>query len=175
MNPLRSSRITCEPSAPRRYECRYLDLEASTRVPPRARRELFDSANALVVSVISVWEFILKHRARKLVLSANLGATLDQIVHNPPWALLPVRPEHLQVLAGLPLFHKEPLDRMLVSRWLYSAPTCTISLPAFDPSNNFPSARGAFSRPCTTSTRYFSFPCRNQPINAGNASSARFK
>jgi PIN domain nuclease of toxin-antitoxin system len=68
-------------------------LEASTRVPPRARRELFDSANALVVSVVSVWEIILKHQARKLVLSANLGATLDQIVHNSPWALLPVRPE----------------------------------------------------------------------------------
>ena len=85
----------------------------------RARRKLFDPATSLLISVVSVWEIVLKHRARKLVLSVGLDAAVDRIIHESPWALLPVLPEHLSSLAALPFLHKDPFDRMLVAQAQY--------------------------------------------------------
>jgi PIN domain nuclease of toxin-antitoxin system len=94
-------------------------LEASPRLSARAKRELFDPATTLIVSVVSVWEIVLKHQARKLLLKTSLDGALDQIIHDSPWTLLPVMPEHLPVLAALPLLHRDPFDRLLVAQAQY--------------------------------------------------------
>jgi len=91
-------------------------LEASPRVSVRAKRALFDPAKSLIVSVVSVWEIVLKHQAGKVVLNASLDGALDQIIHDSPWTLLPILPEHLRVLAALPLLHKDPFDRILIAQ-----------------------------------------------------------
>jgi PIN domain nuclease of toxin-antitoxin system len=98
-------------------------LEASPRVSSRAKRALFDPATTLIVSVVSVWEIVLKHQAGKLVLQTSLDRALDQIVHDSPWKLLSVMPEHLPVLAALPLLHKDPFDRLLVAQAQYEGLT----------------------------------------------------
>ena len=98
-------------------------LEASPRLSARAKRELFEPATTLVVSVVSVWEIVLKHQARKLLLKIRLDDALDQIIHDSPWTLLPVTPEHLPVLAALPLLHKDPFDRLLVAQAQYEGLT----------------------------------------------------
>jgi PIN domain nuclease of toxin-antitoxin system len=98
-------------------------LEASPRVSPRAKRALFDPATTLIVSVVSVWEIVLKHQAGKLLLQPGLSGALDQIIHDSPWTLLPVAPEHLPVLAALPLLHKDPFDRLLVAQAQYEGLT----------------------------------------------------
>lgn len=71
-----------------------------------------------MVSVVSVWEIILKYQARKLLLATTLAEALEQIIRSP-WSLLPVLPEHLSVLAALPLLHKDPIDRMLIAQAQY--------------------------------------------------------
>lgn len=48
-------------------------LEASPRLSARAKRALFDPAVTLMVSVVSVWEIILKYQARKLLLATTLS------------------------------------------------------------------------------------------------------
>ena len=91
-------------------------LEASPRISSRAKRALFDPATTLLVSVVSIWEMIFKYQARKLILTTSLDGALDRIIHQSPWALLPVIPEHLSTLATLPTVHKDPFDRMLVAQ-----------------------------------------------------------
>ena len=98
-------------------------LEASPRFSARAKRELFDPETTLIVSVVSVWEMILKHQSGKLLLKTSLGAALDQIIHDSPWTLLPVMPEHLPTLAALPLLHRDPFDRLLVAQAQYEGLT----------------------------------------------------
>ena len=98
-------------------------LEASPRFSARAKRQLFDPATTLIVSVVSVWEIILKHQSGKLLLKTSLGSALDQIIHDSPWTLLPVMPEHLPVLAALPLLHKDPFDRILIAQAQYEGLT----------------------------------------------------
>jgi PIN domain nuclease of toxin-antitoxin system len=48
----------------------------------------------------------------------SLAEALEQIIRSP-WSLLPVLPEHLSVLAALPLLHKDPIDRMLIAQAQY--------------------------------------------------------
>ena len=98
-------------------------LEASPRLSARAKRELFDPATTLIVSAVSVWEIVLKHQVRKLLLKTSFDDALDQIIHDSPWTLLPVMPEHLPVLAALPVLHKDPFDRLLVAQAQYEGLT----------------------------------------------------
>jgi PIN domain nuclease of toxin-antitoxin system len=74
------------------------------------------STAALSVSVVSVWEIVLKHHAGKLRLHAALEEVVDQILYRSPWSVLPVRPEHLPALAALPPRHKDPFDRLLIAQ-----------------------------------------------------------
>jgi len=91
-------------------------LEGSTRISPRARRALFDPSHALIVSVVSAWEIVLKHQAGKLELTMGLGAAVDTILHESPWTILPLNAEALRTLVDLPPVHKDPFDRMLVAQ-----------------------------------------------------------
>jgi len=72
-----------------------------------------------MVSVVSVWEVIIKHQAGKLRLWDSLGQILDQVLYRSPWGILPVMPEHLPVLASLPTLHADPFDRLLIAQTLY--------------------------------------------------------
>lgn len=91
-------------------------LEGSSRVSRRATGALFDPSKTLIVSVVSVWEIILKHQAHKLELSTRLGAAVDLIMHESPWSMLPLTAEALRILTELPLLHKDPFDRILVAQ-----------------------------------------------------------
>lgn len=73
-------------------------------------------AASLVVSVVSVWEIVMKHQAGKLHFQVSLEEVVDQILHHPAWTILPMLPECLRVLAGLPMPHKDPFDRLLIAQ-----------------------------------------------------------
>lgn len=74
------------------------------------------STAALSVSVVSLWEIVLKHHAGKLRLHAALEDVVDQILYRSPWSILPVRAEHLPALAALPSRHNDPFDRLLIAQ-----------------------------------------------------------
>jgi PIN domain nuclease of toxin-antitoxin system len=89
---------------------------ASGRLSHRAKRVLSAPAAPLLVSIISVWELVLKYQARRLSLRAGITEVLDKILYHSPWTILPMTPEHLPVLAGLPVLHGDPFDRMLIAQ-----------------------------------------------------------
>jgi PIN domain nuclease of toxin-antitoxin system len=91
-------------------------LSASDKISSRARRAMSRPAASLTVSIISVWEIILKHQAGKLRLGSSLSEALDQILYYSPWDILPIAAEHLSALAALPALHKDPFDRLLVAQ-----------------------------------------------------------
>ena len=76
-------------------------------------------AASLVVSVVSVWEIVLKHHAGKLHFQIGLEDVVGRILQHSAWAVLPLVPECLPVLAGLPMLHRDPFDRLLIAQALY--------------------------------------------------------
>jgi PIN domain nuclease of toxin-antitoxin system len=91
-------------------------VSASEKISARARRAMSRPAASLVVSVVSVWEIVLKHHAGKLHFQASLEEVVVQILQHSAWTVLPLLPECLPVLAGLPMLHKDPFDRLLVAQ-----------------------------------------------------------
>ena len=98
-------------------------LVADKRMSSRAARAMERPGTSLVVSVVSVWELVLKYQARKLRLHAGITEVLDKILYDSPWTILPMMPEHLPVLAGLPMLHGDPFDRILIAQALHEGLT----------------------------------------------------
>ena len=91
-------------------------LSSSNKISTRAKRTMSRPVASLTVSVVSVWEIVLKHHAGKLRLPAGLRQVVDQILYASPWTILPVAPEHLPELAALPVIHTDPFDRLLIAQ-----------------------------------------------------------
>jgi PIN domain nuclease of toxin-antitoxin system len=75
-----------------------------------------NEANALVVSVASLWEMQIKAQLGKL----NLDRPLQQIVREQQdknrLEVLPVEAAHVFGLQALPSHHKDPFDRLLIAQ-----------------------------------------------------------
>jgi PIN domain nuclease of toxin-antitoxin system len=91
-------------------------LSSSNKISRRAKRAMSRPVASLTVSLVSVWEIVLKHQAGKLRLPAGLHQVVDQILYGSPWTILPVAPEHLPALAVLPAIHRDPFDRLLIAQ-----------------------------------------------------------
>lgn len=63
------------------------------------------------VSVISIWEMLLKHEDGRLKLPPG---DLPQLIEAQGFAVLPLKVEHVQTAARFAARHSDPNDRMLV-------------------------------------------------------------
>jgi PIN domain nuclease of toxin-antitoxin system len=91
----------------------------SPKLSDSAKRAMSRSVKASSVSVVSVWEIVLKYHTGKLNLRADLDEILDQILYRSSWSILPMNPEHRPGLIDLPPLHKDPFDRLLIAQARY--------------------------------------------------------
>jgi PIN domain nuclease of toxin-antitoxin system len=68
-----------------------------------------------VVSVASYWEVVIKTQKGLLFIS-DLGLWWRRAIELTTARVLPIRPSHITALAGLPMLHKDPFDRILVAQ-----------------------------------------------------------
>jgi len=78
--------------------------------------ELFTSGNALWLSVASIWEILVKVRIGKLVLPIPAGPYLVKKLAENRIETLPVSLDHTLRLEMLPMHHRDPFDRLLISQ-----------------------------------------------------------
>ena len=83
------------------------------------RERIEDSENTIFVSIISLWEIVIKQRLNKLDFSADVSQMMLD-VQMMDAQLLGLEPRHLQALEILesPPDHKDPFDRLLISQAL---------------------------------------------------------
>jgi len=90
-------------------------LSDSEKLGPAAREIIADPAHDILISVVSLWEISIKIRIGKL------DADLNEITDAFPaegFTLLQIIPEHLKVLMGLPMHHRDPFDHLLMAQAL---------------------------------------------------------
>jgi PIN domain nuclease of toxin-antitoxin system len=93
----------------------WMDAEP-TRVSPTVLGDLRDPNCMIYLSVVSVWEIIVKVRKGKLQLRADVEQIVAEQQKTNPLALLPLTYDHALANRSLPLLHKDPFDRMLVAQ-----------------------------------------------------------
>ncbi len=89
-----------------------------------AREWIQNPANQVQVSVISLWEAILKMQLGKLEFKGDLESATEQ----GDIGFLPFRTPHARAIANLPLHHRDPFDRALLAQ----ASSERLSLVTFD-------------------------------------------
>lgn len=87
-----------------------------TMLSSPARRIIADPSNTRFSSSISVVELAIKTRLEKLTLHAPLDQAIREGVLRGAVEELPLRFEHSLALAGLPLLHRDPFDRILIAQ-----------------------------------------------------------
>lgn len=91
-------------------------ITAPEKISPRAQQVFYDSNNVLHVSLISLWEIVIKERLGKLKLSIDLEQFVAEQQRINGVQILPLEFGHLLKLAELPLHHNDPFDRALIAQ-----------------------------------------------------------
>jgi PIN domain nuclease of toxin-antitoxin system len=88
-------------------------LSDDRRLGPRARALIADPSNDVLISVVSLWEIVVKRRIGKL--EADIGQ-IEQALGRDEFVRLSITPGHLAALALLPDHHRDPFDHLLIAQ-----------------------------------------------------------
>jgi PIN domain nuclease of toxin-antitoxin system len=88
-------------------------LSDDRRLGSQARELIGNPANDILVSVVALWEIVVKSRVGKL--DADIGA-IEQALVADGFDRLPIAADHLSTLVTLPLHHRDPFDHLLIAQ-----------------------------------------------------------
>ena len=88
-------------------------LTDDERLGSQARELIENSSNDVLVSVVSLWEVVVKVRVGKL--RADIKE-ISEAMQQQGFAFLGINAAHLSILEGLPMRHRDPFDHLLISQ-----------------------------------------------------------
>jgi len=89
-------------------------FNGSSSLSETAKQAILDPGHQVNVSIVSVWELVVKINVGKLKFSKGVAGFLDLINRNG-FQRLSITPKHLLELERLPLYHRDPFDRILIA------------------------------------------------------------
>jgi PIN domain nuclease of toxin-antitoxin system len=93
-------------------------ISGDPRLPPPFRDSIRDPDNEIALSVVSLWEAIIKNQLGKLPLPEPPERYLPYQRQRHGINNLPVNETSVVRLAGLPPLHRDPFDRLLICQAL---------------------------------------------------------
>ena len=107
-------------------------IQDNPRLSDTARNIISDAGNTILLSTASFWEMSIKIQLGKLSLADNsLKFIENQVVINN-FEHLPISIAHTWSLQQLPVHHKDPFDRMLITQSRQNELPIITCAPAFD-------------------------------------------
>lgn len=92
-----------------------------------------DPVNEVLVSPASYSEVAIKFSIGKYPMAVPFEQFFAEGIDGNDFSILPVEIRHATVLASLPMYHKDPFDRMIISQaTAEQIPVVSVD-PAFDP------------------------------------------
>jgi PIN domain nuclease of toxin-antitoxin system len=86
------------------------------RLSERARHFIKDSANEIFLSAASAWEIAIKYRKGRIELPEDVASVVTSGISDLGLRTLPIEMRHALRVAGLPLLHADPFDRILIAQ-----------------------------------------------------------
>lgn len=91
-------------------------INGDRRLSLAVRSAIEDVNNDVLLSIVSIWEIAIKTSIGKLQLAAPFAELIPtQIIENEI-ELLPIQMHALNIVATLPLYHRDPFDRLLIAQ-----------------------------------------------------------
>ncbi|MCX7699830.1 MAG: type II toxin-antitoxin system VapC family toxin [Gemmataceae bacterium] len=91
-------------------------ITADSRLPTKFRMAIQDPQNSVYLSVVSIWEAVIKQALGKLPLPADAGDYLPRQRAAHGIESLPLNEGAMPYLASLPPLHRDPFDRILAAQ-----------------------------------------------------------
>ncbi len=88
-------------------------LSDDERLGAGARAVIADPENAVLVSVVSLWEIVVKQRVGKL--DADIVA-IERAVGRGGFERISITGAHFGRLSTLPVYHRDPFDHLLIAQ-----------------------------------------------------------
>jgi PIN domain nuclease of toxin-antitoxin system len=85
---------------------------------PTARSVIGNRANDIFLSAVSTWEMAIKVSIQKLSLAQPVSSFVSAQIAQYQFQSLTITLEHTYQLEGLPLYHNDPFDRLLIAQAL---------------------------------------------------------
>ncbi len=92
-------------------------LEGSENIPKSTRLTIENESNEIFVSLATFWEMAIKISLGKLILPKKLNEII-QYTKNLNISVLKINEEHVLKILELPIIHKDPFDRIIISQAL---------------------------------------------------------
>ena len=89
-------------------------FERKLEVNKKPKTLIDNHENSIYVSIVSIWEIVIKQCAKRL----HLNFTIDDLFESIKirgYTLLPIKEEHLRFNLDLPMIHGDPFDRLLIA------------------------------------------------------------
>ena len=77
-----------------------------------------DPTNEVLISPATYWEMAIKVAKKKLDLLAPYDDFMKRGIEGNNFTILPIETKHTSVLTTMPMHHKDPFDRLIVSQAL---------------------------------------------------------
>lgn len=90
-------------------------IEADPRLSDRARNVLTDDGLNLSVSVVSLWEIVIKLNIGKLKIDYTIRE-IYQLLNQLNVEILSIEQRDLDCYLTLPVYHRDPFDRLLIAQ-----------------------------------------------------------
>jgi PIN domain nuclease of toxin-antitoxin system len=108
----------------------WFDADQS-RLSPRAARLLADPANEVLLSVVGIWELVIKSQLGKLTLRDAVQQIVSDQVGKNAVRLLDARADHVYAVVALPAAHRDPFDRLLAAQAIIEGAELVTADPVF--------------------------------------------
>ena len=88
----------------------------SPRISVTAKTLIEDEYNEKLLSIASIWEMAIKHSIGKLAFELPFMNFLTSQMQQNSMGLLNIQVEHFNIVANLPLHHRDPFDRLIIAQ-----------------------------------------------------------
>jgi PIN domain nuclease of toxin-antitoxin system len=88
----------------------------SSRLTATGRSLIDNGENDILLSTASVWEMALKHSIGRLTFSMPFMEFIKQQIAVNRIDILEITFDHIEVVASLPLHHRDPFDRLIIAQ-----------------------------------------------------------
>ena len=89
-------------------------FEGNEKLPQRIRDVICNANNDIYVSIVSAWEVAIKVSLKKLDFNGGVAVFLSAIEANNI-ELINIQGDYVNVVEKLPLVHRDPFDRLIIS------------------------------------------------------------
>lgn len=89
--------------------------ENASELSARAKGEIENIHNRCFLSIASLWEITIKLSLNKLELHSPFGS-INELINRNNIEILHIQLKHLQQLLILPMHHRDPFDRLILSQ-----------------------------------------------------------